>query len=180
MSQSFKIPKITLGGNVFGWTIDEKESFKILDFSVQNGLNFIDTADVYSLWHEGNKGGESETIIGNWIKKRGKRDDLLIATKLGWDLGNGKKGLSKKYMKEAINASLKRLNTDYVDLYISHRDDEETPLEETMEAFNELIKEGKVREIGSSNIYAKKTKETNDYAKKNGLKGYIRIQTQYN
>src|SRR5690554_601067 len=117
------VSPITFGGNVFGWTLDEKESFKILDSFVDAGYNFIDTADTYSKWVKGNKGGESESIIGNWLQQRGKREDVLISTKLGGALNEQKKGLSAKYIKKAVEASLNRLQTDYIDLYQSHYDD---------------------------------------------------------
>jgi len=174
------VSPLTLGGNVFGWTVDEAASFKILDAFFDAGFNFIDTADIYSNWAPGNKGGESETIIGNWLKKTGKRKDVIIATKLGTDLGGGKKGLSAKYMKQAVEASLKRLGTDYIDLYQSHIDDEETPVDETMSAFNQLIAEGKVRCIGASNLSAERIKASNDFARTNNLESYISLQPCYN
>lgn len=174
------VSPLTLGGNVFGWTLDEPASLKILDALLDAGFNFIDTADIYSAWVPGNQGGESETIIGNWLKKTGKRKDVLLATKLGTDMGNGKKGLSAKYMKQAVEASLIRLGTDYIDLYQSHIDDEETPVEETMSAYNELIKEGKVRYIGASNLSAERIKTSNDFARANNLQPYISLQPLYN
>jgi len=174
------VSPLTLGGNVFGWTVGEPSSFKILDAFLEAGFNFIDTADVYSMWAPGNKGGESETIIGNWLKKNGKRKDVIIATKLGNDMGDGKKGLSAKYMKQAVEASLKRLGTDYIDLYQSHIDDPGTPVEETMSAYNELIKEGKVRYIGASNLSAERIKASNDFAHANDLEAYISLQPLYN
>src|SRR5690606_35178154 len=146
------VSPIAFGGNGFGWTLNEKESFKILDAWIDAGFNFIDTADTYSTWVPGNSGGESETIIGKWLHERGRRDDVIIATKLGGEMGENKKGLSAKYISEAVEASLKRLKTDYIDLYQSHYDDPETPISETMEAFDKLIKEGKVRYIGASNL----------------------------
>jgi aryl-alcohol dehydrogenase-like predicted oxidoreductase len=127
-----QIAPVTLGGNVFGWTIDEKTSFEVLDGFVNTGFNFIDTADVYSRWAPGNKGGESETIIGNWMKKRGYRNKVLISTKVGSDMGQGKKDNSKKYILKEVEESLKRLQTDHIDLYQNHFDDEVTPVEETM------------------------------------------------
>ena len=127
------------GGNVFGWTIDEPTSFNILDAFVDKGLDFIDTADVYSKWVPGNTGGESETILGNWIKKSGKRDKIILATKVGKPMGDDQKGLSRAYITQAVEASLKRLQTDYIDLYQSHDDDKETPLLETLETFTDLI-----------------------------------------
>ena len=174
------VSPLTLGGNVFGWTVGEPSSFKILDAFLEAGFNFIDTADVYSMWAPGNKGGESETIIGNWLKKNGKRKDVIIATKLGNDMGNGKKGLNAKYMKQAVEDSLKRLGTDYIDLYQSHIDDPGTPVEETMSAYNELIKEGKVRYIGASNLSAERIKASNDFAHANDLEAYISLQPLYN
>src|SRR4030081_1201787 len=141
---SLRVAPLCLGGNVFGWTADEAASFAVLDASVNAGLNFIDTADVYSRWVPGHKGGESETIIGNWLKSSGKRDKVIIATKVGKPM-EGEKGLSRKHITKAIEASLKRLQTDYIDLYQSHDDDKETPLLETLETFTELIKQGKVR-----------------------------------
>jgi aryl-alcohol dehydrogenase-like predicted oxidoreductase len=174
------ISPITFGGNVFGWTLDEKSSFKILDDFTAAGFNCIDTADTYSRWMPGNKGGESETIIGNWMKKNGKRKELIISTKVGGDVGSGKKDLSEKHIKQGVEDSLKRLQTDYIDLYQSHYDDTETPVEETMTAFNDLIKEGKVRYIGASNLSADRIKESNEFARKNGLQPYITLQPLYN
>lgn len=174
------VSALTFGGNVFGWTLNERASFEILDNFIAAGFNFIDTADTYSRWVPGNKGGESEIIIGNWLAKNGKRKDVIIATKVGGDLGSGKKDLSAKHIKEAAEASLKRLRTDYIDLYQSHYDDVETPVEETMTAFNELIKEGKVRYIGASNLSAERIKASNDFARKNNLAPYISLQPLYN
>jgi aryl-alcohol dehydrogenase-like predicted oxidoreductase len=174
------VSTLMFGGNVFGWTMNENESFKILDSFVDAGFNFIDTADTYSRWVPGNKGGESETIIGNWMKKNGKRKEVLIATKLGGDVGKGKKDLSAQYVKEASEASLKRLQTDHIDLYQTHYDDLDTPVEETMTALNELIKEGKVRYIGASNLSAERIKASNEFARKNNLQPYISLQPLYN
>ena len=157
---SLDVYPITFGGNVFGWTADEAMSFKLLDAFVAAGFNFIDTADVYSRWHPGNNGGESETIIGNWLKARGGRDKVIIATKLGMEMAPGKKGLSRAYMLQAVEDSLRRLQTDYIDLYQSHRDDPETPIEETLAAYAELIKQGKVRAIGASNFSADRLAES--------------------
>jgi aryl-alcohol dehydrogenase-like predicted oxidoreductase len=171
---------LALGGNVFGWTLNEAGSFKILDAFVGAGYNLVDTADSYSRFAPGNKGGESETIIGNWLKKSAKRKEVIIATKLGSDMGDGKKGLSAKYMKQAVEASLRRLQTDYIDLYQSHFDDPETPVSETITAFNDLIKAGKVRYIGASNLSAERIKESNDFALKNKLSPYISLQPLYN
>jgi aryl-alcohol dehydrogenase-like predicted oxidoreductase len=146
-----QIAPIVFGGNVFGWTIDEQRSFEMLDAFVAAGFNCIDTADVYSSWVPGNKGGESESILGRWMKARGNRKQIVLATKLGSPMGPGRKGLKKSYMMEAVEASLQRLQTDYIDLYQAHQDDRETPLEETLEGFDALIQQGKVRAIGASN-----------------------------
>ncbi|HXR85103.1 MAG TPA: aldo/keto reductase [Hanamia sp.] len=173
------VSPLMFGGNVFGWTIDESESFKILDSFVNGGFNFIDTADTYSRWAPGNKGGESETIIGNWMKKNGKRKEVIIATKLGGDVGKGK-NLKAGYVKEAAEASLKRLQTDHIDLYQTHYDDPQTPVEETMTALNQLIGEGKVRYIGASNLSAERIKASNDFARKNNLQPYVSLQPLYN
>jgi aryl-alcohol dehydrogenase-like predicted oxidoreductase len=171
---------ITFGGNVFGWTLDEKKSFEILDAFTGAGFNFIDTADVYSRWKPGNKGGESEAIIGNWMKKQGNREKLIIATKVGADMGSGKKDLSKKYILKAVEDSLKRLQTDYIDLYQTHWDDETTPIEETLEAYAQLIKAGKVRHIGASNLTPERLKESLDIAAANELPPYETFQPHYN
>jgi len=175
-----KVNPFALGGNVFGWTIDEKTSFEILDAYVESGLDFIDTADVYSAWAPSNKGGESETIIGNWLQKSGKRDKVVIATKVGMEMGLGKKGLSKAYITKAVEDSLKRLKTDYIDLYQSHRDDKETPLEETLSIYTDLIKQGKIRVIGASNYEASRLKEALEVSKKNNLAAYQTLQPEYN
>lgn len=171
---------ITFGGNVFGWTIDEKQSFEILDAFTGAGFNFIDTADVYSRWAPGNQGGESETIIGNWMKKKGNRKDVVIATKVGSDMGGGKKGLAKKYILQAVEDSLQRLQTDYIDLYQTHFDDESTPIEETLEAYQQLIKEGKVLHIGASNLSPERLKASLEIAFENGLPAYEAFQPHYN
>jgi aryl-alcohol dehydrogenase-like predicted oxidoreductase len=168
------------GGNVFGWTADEKESFNLLDAYIDSGLELVDTADVYSRWVPGNKGGESETIIGNWLKKTGKRDKVIIATKVGKPMGEGKQGLSKKYITEAVEASLKRLQTDYIDLYQSHDDDKDTPFTETLATYTDLIKQGKVRAIGASNYGAARFKEALQVSKDNGLAAYQTLQPEYN
>ena len=148
------VSPIMLGGNVFGWNVDEQASFTILDRWADRGFNFIDTADVYSRWIPGNKGGESESILGKWLKKSGKREEIVLATKVGMDMGDGKKGLKAAYIKQAVEASLRRLQTDYIDLYQSHWDDPDTPVQETLEAYDELVRAGKVRVIGASNFSA--------------------------
>jgi aryl-alcohol dehydrogenase-like predicted oxidoreductase len=147
---SISIPPLVFGGNVLGWSADEATSFKLLDQCVEAGLNAIDTADVYSRWVPGHQGGESETIIGRWLKKRGKRDDVKILTKCGMEMPGRGKGLSPAWIKQAIDDSLKRLQTDYVDLYQAHADDASTPLADTLATFGELIRAGKVRAIGAS------------------------------
>jgi aryl-alcohol dehydrogenase-like predicted oxidoreductase len=176
---SLEVPPITFGCNVFGWTVDEKASFTLLDACLDAGLNFLDTADVYARWHPGNSGGESETVMGNWMKARGNRDKVILATKLGIEMGPGKKGLSKAYMQKAVEDSLRRLQTDYIDLYQSHRDDPETPLEETLSAYADLIKQGKVREIGASNYSAARLAEALRVSTEKGLPRYQSIQPQY-
>jgi aryl-alcohol dehydrogenase-like predicted oxidoreductase len=171
---------LVFGGNVFGWTADEKRSFELLDGFVDAGLDFIDTADVYSYWVPGNKGGESEIIIGNWLKKSGKRDKIILATKVGKPMGEGKKGLSKAYITKAVEDSLTRLQTDYIDLYQSHDDDQSTPLEETLETYTDLIKQGKVRAIGASNYGAARLKEALKVSADNGFARYESLQPEYN
>ncbi len=174
------VSPLCLGGNVFGWTADEANSFRILDAYMDAGLNFIDTADVYSTWAPGNSGGESETIIGKWMRARGNRDRLVIATKVGSEMGPGKKGLTKSYIRSAVEASLQRLQTDYIDLYQSHRDDPETPQQETLETYAELIREGKVRAIGASNFSATRMQEALAISAERGLPRYESLQPKYN
>lgn len=174
------VPPLTFGGNVFGWTIDRQMSFRLLDALAERGLNFIDTADVYSAWVEGNQGGESETIIGEWLKKSGKREGMIIATKVGKPMGGDKKGLSAGYIKRAVEDSLKRLQTDYIDLYQSHDDDPSVPLEQTLAAFDALIREGKVRAIGASNYQGPRLAEALRISEQNGLARYETLQPKYN
>ncbi|MCD8739618.1 aldo/keto reductase [Mucilaginibacter roseus] len=174
------VKPFAFGGNVFGWTADEKRSFELLDAFVDKGFNLVDTADVYSYWVPGNKGGESETIIGNWLKSTGKRDKIVLATKVGKPMGEGMKGLSKNYINQAVEASLRRLQTDYIDLYQSHDDDKDTPLAETMQAFDQLIKEGKVRAIGASNFKADRLAEAIKVSEENGFAAYQSLQPEYN
>ncbi len=175
-----QVPRLTFGGNVFGWTVDEKTSFSLLDALVERGLFFIDTADVYSRWVPGNQGGESETIIGKWLKKSGKRERIVLATKVGMELSPEKTGLKPVYIRQAVEDSLRRLQTDVIDLYQAHRDDEETPLLDSLQAFDSLIKEGKVRAIGASNYSAKRLQEALEISKKNGLARYETLQPEYN
>jgi len=169
-----------LGGNVFGWTLDEANSFRILDAAFDAGLTFIDTADIYSTWVPGHAGGESETIIGKWFAQTGKREQVTIATKVGMDMGGEKKGLAAKYMEQAVEDSLRRLQTDHIDLYQSHQDDAGVPLEETLGAFDAMIKRGKVRFIGASNYSGARLKAAMETSQRNGLAGYQTLQPQYN
>ena len=175
-----KVSPVCLGGNVFGWTADERASFAVLDAFIAGGGNFIDTADVYSTWAPGHIGGESETVLGRWMKSRGNRDQVIIATKVGSDMGNGRKGLKAAYIASAVQDSLRRLQTDYIDLYQSHRDDEGTPQEETLEAYAKLIKAGAVRAIGASNFTAARLKSALDISAANGLPRYECLQPEYN
>ena len=171
---------LVLGGNVFGWTADEPTSFAVLDAFVAGGGNAIDTADVYSAWAPGHAGGgQSETVIGKWLAQRGRRDDVLLFTKVGMELAPDKKGLSKPYIKQAVEASLRRLQTDYIDLYQSHKDDESLPVTEPLEAYAELIKEGKVRAIGASNFKPARLQAALDAAQQ-GLPRYESLQPEYN
>lgn len=174
------VPPLCLGGNVFGWTADEATSFRLLDALLEAGLNFIDTADVYSTWAPGNIGGESETIIGKWMKARGNRSRVVVATKVGSEMGPGRKGLSRHYIRQAVEDSLRRLGTDYIDLYQSHRDDPDTLQHETLETFAELVREGKVRAIGASNFTAPRLEEALDISARFGLPRYESLQPLYN
>jgi aryl-alcohol dehydrogenase-like predicted oxidoreductase len=176
----FEISPLALGGNVFGWTIDEPTSFGILDAFVAAGFNFIDTADIYAKWVPGNKGGESETIIGNWLKKSGKRSEVIVATKVGMEMAPDKKGLSAAYIFRAVEDSLKRLQTDYIDLYQAHKDAPDTPLEESLGALGKLIKDGKVRAIGASNYSGPRLLQALEVSKKHGLPAYQTLQPEYN
>jgi len=171
---------LAFGGNVFGWTIDEKRSFELLDAFIAAGFDFIDTADVYSRWAPDNKGGESETIIGKWLHKSNNRDKVIIATKVGKEMAPDKKGLSKKYIIDAVEASLQRLQTDYIDLYQSHDDDTSTPLAETLEAYSQLIQQGKVRAIGASNYNAARLAEALRISKELKVPAYNTLQPLYN
>jgi aryl-alcohol dehydrogenase-like predicted oxidoreductase len=172
---------LAFGGNVFGWTVDEPTSFRLLDAFVAAGFNLIDTANTYSRWVSGNKGGESETIIGSWLRqRRGVRDKVIIATKLGMDLGPGRTGLSKAVIRSELERSLERLNTDYIDLYQSHVDDPKTPLEETLEAYSQLIREGKLRAIGASNYTAQRLREALQVSAAHGFARYETLQPEYN
>jgi aryl-alcohol dehydrogenase-like predicted oxidoreductase len=174
------IAPIGFGGNVFGWTIDQNKSFEILDEFMDNGFNCIDTANSYSHWKPGNKGGESEAIIGNWLKRRGKRDDVIIATKVGSSIGGHGNRLNTAYITNEIEQSLKRLQTDYIDLYFSHYDDESISVEEPLAVYEKLIKEGKVRWIGASNFSSERLLESLQSSKRNNLPQYQVYQPGYN
>jgi aryl-alcohol dehydrogenase-like predicted oxidoreductase len=174
------VAPFALGGNVFGWTIDETQSFKILDAFVEAGFNLIDTADVYSRWAPGNGGGESETIIGRWLRKSGRRNKVVIATKVGLEMGPDDQGLSRDYIFKAIERSLNRLQIDVIDLYQAHRDDESTPLDETLGAFDELVMKGKVRAIGASNYSAHRLAAALEISRKNGWPRFETLQPEYN
>jgi len=175
-----QVSPICLGGNVFGWTADEPTSFAILDAFAGAGFNFIDTADVYSRWVPGHKGGESETVLGNWFKRSGKRQSVILATKVGIELAPDKKGLSKAYILREVEDSLERLQTDYIDLYQSHIDDATAPLEETLGAYDQLIKQGKVRAIGASNYSGARLTEALSVSRQHGLPRYQCLQPHYN
>jgi aryl-alcohol dehydrogenase-like predicted oxidoreductase len=174
-----RVAPLMFGGNVFGWTADEPTSFALLDAFVDAGFNGIDTADSYSRWAPGHKGGESETIIGNWLKKSGKRDKVVIATKVGADMGEGK-SVRKDYILRQAEASLKRLQIDTIDLYQTHWDDDVTPVEETLAAYAQLVAQGKVRVIGASNLTPARLKESLAASKKPGLPRYETLQPLYN
>jgi aryl-alcohol dehydrogenase-like predicted oxidoreductase len=177
-TSELQVAPLMFGGNVFGWTADERTSFSILDAFVDHGLNFIDTADVYSAWIDGHVGGESETIIGNWFRESGKRDKIVLATKVGM-LGT-RAGLSAANIEAAVNDSLRRLKTDYIDVYFSHIDDAATPLEETLGAYQKLVKAGKVRVIGASNYTGERVAEALAVSKEAGLPAYQVLQPEYN
>lgn len=175
-----EVPPIVLGGNVYGWTLNEEQSLRQLDRAVDLGLNFVDTADVYSRWVPGHHGGESETIIGKWFARSGRRKDVILATKVGMDMGDGKKGLTGNYIERAVEASLRRLQTDYIDLYQAHTDDEVTLQEETLGAFNKLVQSGKVRYIGASNYVGARLESAIKLSRENGWAEYISLQPHYN
>lgn len=179
-STDLRIAPLVLGGNVFGWTADRAASFAVLDAFVEGGGTMIDTADVYSAWVDGHQGGESETVIGEWLKASGKRDAVLLATKVGMLPGKGGEKLAPARIAAAAEASLKRLGTDRIDLYYAHQDDESVPQEAVLEAFGRLIDAGKIRVIGASNFHAARLKSANDAAKANGLPRYHVLQPEYN
>ena len=179
-ASGLELAPLAFGGNVFGWTADEPSAFRLLDAFLAAGFNFIDTADAYSLWVPGHKGGESETVIGNWLRRRHVRDRVIIATKVGVEMAPGESGLSKAYILRAVERSLQRLNTEYIDLYQSHRDDPDTPIEETLEAYAQLIREGKVRVIGASNFSAARLAESRRISATGGYPRYESLQPWYN
>jgi aryl-alcohol dehydrogenase-like predicted oxidoreductase len=177
---ALEVAPLAFGGNVFGWTVDERTSFRLLDAFVAAGFNLIDTADVYSKFAPGNSGGESETIIGKWLKQGGRRDKVIIATKVGLEMGPRRKGLSSAYIMRAAEDSLRRLQTSYIDLYQSHRDDPDTPLDETLQAYAQLMEQGKVRAIGASNYSAERLSLSMALSRRHGLPRYECLQTEYN
>ena len=175
-----EVSPLCLGGNVFGWTLDPQKSFTVLDEFLAAGFEFIDTADVYSKWVPGHEGGESEAILGRWLKERGNRKQVIVATKVGMEMGDGGKGLSRAYILREVEASLKRLQSDYIDVYQSHQDDPNTPLEETMEAYAQLVKQGKVRAIGASNYKAERLTEALRVSTEQRYPRYETLQPLYN
>lgn len=177
-SSDLQVFPLALGGNVFGWTADEDRSFAVLDAYAAAGGNFIDTADAYSSWIEGNEGGESETIIGKWLAARGNRSDIVVATKVG--AHPAYKGLSETTIKAAAEESLRRLGTDHIDLYYTHFDDETVPVEEIITALDQLVKDGKVREIAASNISPERLRASLEFSEREGLARYVALQPHYN
>lgn len=177
-SSDLRVFPLALGGNVFGWTADEAQSFAVLDAYVAAGGNFVDTADSYSAWVPGNEGGESETLIGKWLAARGNRSDIVVATKVGAHPAH--KGLSGATIKAAAEESLRRLGTDHIDLYYTHFDDETVPVEEIITALDQLVKDGKVREIAASNISARRLRASLDFSEREGLARYVALQPHYN
>jgi aryl-alcohol dehydrogenase-like predicted oxidoreductase len=179
-NSGLEVAPLAFGGNVFGWTVDEGTSFRLLDAFIAAGFNLIDTADVYSRFAPGNRGGESEIIIGKWLKQGGRRNKVIIATKVGLEMDRRRKGLSKAYILRAAEDSLRRLQTDYIDVYQSHRDDPGTPLDETLQAYAELIEQGKVRAIGASNYSAERLSRALALSRRHGLPRYESLQMEYN
>ena len=180
-NSGLEVASLALGGNVFGWTVQQPAAaFALLDRFVDAGFNLIDTADVYSKWAPGNSGGESETMLGQWMKHSGKRSKVLIATKVGMEMGPGLKGLSRAYILRAVEDSLRRLQIDCIDLYQSHADDAETPMEETLEIYGQLIRQGKVRAIGASNFSAERLAQALRISEEHGYPRYESLQPHYN
>jgi aryl-alcohol dehydrogenase-like predicted oxidoreductase len=178
-NSGLSVAPLAFGGNVFGWTADPPTSFRLLDRFVDAGFNLVDTADAYSRWFPGHTGGESETVIGNWLAQGGKRERVVLATKVGMEVFGGK-GLGRAWIEKSVEASLKRLKTDYIDLYQAHVDDPDTPMEETLEAFARLVKAGKVRAIGASNFKPGRLREALETSKRLGLPRYETLQPEYN
>jgi len=177
----FEVAPLAFGANVFGWTVDEPTAFRLLDTFTDRGFNLVDTADVYSKWAPGNSGGESETVIGRWIGLGGgRREKIVLATKVGMEMPGGKKGLSRQYIAQAVEDSLKRLQTDRIDLYQAHAEDPGTPIDETLEAFSRLARDGKVRAIGASNYAADSLDKAQAAAKAAGVPRYETLQPGYN
>ncbi len=179
-TSDLQVAPVMFGCNVFGWTVDRDTSFKLLDAFTDAGFNFLDTADVYSIWVPGHRGGESESIIGEWLKRSGKRDKMVLATKVGFDMHDDNKGLSRQWILRAVEDSLSRLQTDSIDLYQSHTDDATVPLDETLEAYQQLIQQGKVRLIGASNYTGARLREAVELARREGLPVYQTLQPEYN
>jgi aryl-alcohol dehydrogenase-like predicted oxidoreductase len=177
---NLQVTPLCLGGNVFGWTIDEAASFAVLDALLDAGLNFIDTADVYSVWVTGHRGGESEAVIGSWLKRSGRRNEVVIATKVGMQMAPDRKGLSAQHITRSVEESLQRLQTEHIDLYFSHCDDAAVPLEETLGAYQKLISAGKIRAIGASNYSAARLKQALEVSARSALPRYEVSQPQYN
>ena len=176
----FEVYPVAFGGNVFGWTLDEQASFRMLDSLAERGFNFIDTADSYSRWVPGHQGGESEAIIGRWLQRSGGRDRVILATKVGMEALGHPGGLSASHIEQSVEGSLRRLQTDYIDLYQAHKDDTQTPLEESLEAFDRLVRAGKVRAIGASNYSVARFQEALTISHDNGLAAYATLQPLYN
>lgn len=179
-NSGLEVAPLCLGGNVFGWTAGEAASFRVLDAFVDAGFNFIDTADSYSRWVPGHQGGESESILGRWLKRGGNRARVIIATKVASDMGEGRKGLSRAYILRAVEDSLRRLQTDTIDLYQSHWDDPTTPPAETLATYGELVRQGKVRVIGASNFTAARLAESLETSRREGYPRYQTLQPHYN
>ncbi|PWJ60195.1 aryl-alcohol dehydrogenase-like predicted oxidoreductase [Dyadobacter jejuensis] len=178
-ASDLEIARINFGGNVFGWTLDRQQSFEILDAFVGAGFNFIDTADTYSWWVNGT-GGQSESIIGAWMKARGNREQVVVATKVGSETKEHPVDISKKHLLKSVDESLQRLQTDYIDLYYTHFDDGTTPVEETLSAYDEIVKAGKVRYIAASNVSPDRLTESFEVAEKNDFPKYVALQPHYN
>jgi aryl-alcohol dehydrogenase-like predicted oxidoreductase len=179
-SSTIEIAPLVFGGNVFGWTADEATSFALLDAFVDAGFSAIDTADVYSRWVPGHRGGESETVIGNWIERRGRSDDIVVITKVGMDMGEDRSGLRREHIVRSVEESLSRLKRDHIDVYMAHRDDPDTPLDETLEAFSSLVDQGKVRWLAASNYDGDRLRDALDISQRRGFHRYECLEPLYN